>query len=135
MLNDITALNLGTSTISGTLGVTTAGAVTQSGALNVAGTTILAAGAANNITLTNAANDFSTMGITSGNNVSLTDATALDLAASTVSGTFNVTAGVATKVAFLVPPANAVAGSVISPNIQVSMPPSDVMTSVAVSHR
>ena len=32
-------------------------------------------------------NDFGTVGITSGNNVALTDANALDLAASTVSGT------------------------------------------------
>ncbi len=48
-------------------------------------------GAANNITLNNAANNFSTVGITSGNNVALTDANALDLAASTVSGTLGVT--------------------------------------------
>ncbi len=82
---------LGASTVSGTLGVTTAGALTQSGALTVTGVTTLAAGAANNITLNNAANNFSTVGITSGNNVSLTDATALNLGASTVSGTLGVT--------------------------------------------
>ena len=46
-LNDTNALVLGASTISGTLGVTTAGAITQSGALNVTGTTTLSAGAAN----------------------------------------------------------------------------------------
>ncbi|WP_080885985.1 hypothetical protein [Nitrospira japonica] len=90
-LNDINALDLGTSTVNGTLGVTTAGAITQSGALNVAGITTLAAGAANNITLNNAANNFSTVGITNGNNVALTDANALSLGTSTVSGTFNVT--------------------------------------------
>ncbi len=71
--------------------MTTNGALTQSGALNVAGVTTVNAGAANNITLNNAANDFSTVGITSGNNVALTDANALDLAASTISGTLNVT--------------------------------------------
>ncbi len=53
----------------------------------------LAAGAANNITLNNAANDFSTVGITSGNNVALTDANALVLGASTVSGTLGLTTG------------------------------------------
>ena len=73
-LTDINALDLAASTISGTLGVTTNGALTQSGPLTVAGTTTLAAGAANNITLNNAANNFSTVGITSGNNVALTDA-------------------------------------------------------------
>ncbi|MBA5867991.1 MAG: filamentous hemagglutinin N-terminal domain-containing protein [Nitrospira sp. CR1.3] len=90
-LNDINALDLAASTVSGTLGVTTNGPLTQSGPLAVTGTTTLAAGVTNNITLTNAANNFSTVGITSGNNVSLTDATALDLAASTISGTLNVT--------------------------------------------
>ena len=60
---------LGASTVSGTLNVTTAGALTQSGALTVTGVTTLAAGAGNNITLNNAANNFSTVGITSGNNV------------------------------------------------------------------
>ncbi len=92
-LVDANALDLAASTVSGTLNVTTAGALTQSGPLSVAGLTTLAAGAGNDITLTNAANDFSTVGITSGNNVALTDATALDLAASTISGTLNVTAG------------------------------------------
>ncbi len=90
-LNDINALVLGPSTVSGTLNVTTAGAVTQTGALAVTGATTVAAGAANNITLNNVANNFSTVGITSGNNVALTDANALDLGASTVSGTFGVT--------------------------------------------
>ena len=54
VLNDINALDLGASTVSGTLNVTTNGALTDSGALVVAGTTTLAAGAANNITLNNA---------------------------------------------------------------------------------
>ena len=63
----------------------------QSGNVNVAGTTTLAAGA-NDITLNNAGNNFSTVAITSGNNVTLQDANALDLGTSTVSGTLNVTA-------------------------------------------
>ena len=90
-LRDTNVLDLGASTVSGTLTVTTAGALTQSGALNVTGVTTLAAGAANNITLNNAGNDFSTVGDHDGNNVMLTDANALNLAASTVSGTLNVT--------------------------------------------
>src|SRR5207244_1895534 len=90
-LTDANALDLAASTISGTLGVTTAGALTQSGALAVTGVTTLAAGAGNNITLNNAANNFSTVGVTSGNNVTLQDANALILGASTVSGTLGVT--------------------------------------------
>ncbi len=92
-LTDLNALDLGASTIGGTLNMTTAGAITQSGALTVTGTTTLAAGAANDITLTNAANNFSTVGITNANNVALTDANALDLGISTVSGTMTVTTG------------------------------------------
>ncbi len=91
-LTDSNALDLGASTVSGTLTVNTGGAVTQSGPLTVTGATTLAAGAANNITLNNAGNDFSTVGITSGNNVALVDANALTLNASTASGTVSVNA-------------------------------------------
>lgn len=93
VLNDINALALGPSTISGALNVTTAGAVTQTGPLTVTGTTTLAAGATNSITLNNAGNNFSTVGVTSGNNVALTDINSLILGASTVSGTLGVTNG------------------------------------------
>ena len=55
------------------------------------GTTTLAAGAANDITL-NGANDFSTVEIASGKDVTLSDTTALDLGASTVSGNLVVNA-------------------------------------------
>ena len=75
----------------GDLGCDHRGALTQSGALTVTGITTLAAGAANNITLNNAANNFSTVGITSGNNVNLRDANALVLGASTVAGPLTVT--------------------------------------------
>ena len=68
-MTDVNALDLGTSTVSGTLNVTTAGALTQSGPVTVAGTTTLAAGVTNNILLNNAGNDFSTVAMTSGNNV------------------------------------------------------------------
>src|SRR5207244_1387573 len=90
-VRDVNALILGASTVSGTLSVTTTGALTQSGALDVTGITTLAAGAANNITLNNAANNFSTVGVTSGNNVNVRDVNALILGASTVSGTLGVT--------------------------------------------
>ncbi len=91
-LADANALDLGASTVSGTLDVTTNGALTQSGALAVAGTTTLAAGAANNITLNNAANNFSTVNITNGNNVTLRDTNALGLGTLTLSGNLDVTA-------------------------------------------
>ncbi|HJT19432.1 MAG TPA: hypothetical protein VJ746_03115, partial [Nitrospira sp.] len=91
-LTDVNALNLGVSTVNGTLNVTAGGPLTQSGALNIAGITTLAAGS-NDITLINGANNFSTVGVVSGNNVALANANALDLAASTVSGNFNVTTG------------------------------------------
>ena len=68
------------------------GAITQTGALTIAGITTLAAGI-NDITLTNGANNFSTVGITSGNDVSLVDSNALGLGASTVTGNLNVTTG------------------------------------------
>ena len=75
-VTDTNALNLGASTIGGTLNVTTGGALTQSGVLNVAGATTLTSGA-NDITLTNGGNNFSIIGITSGNNVALANANAL----------------------------------------------------------
>ena len=92
-LRDTNALALGASTVPGNLNVTTNGALTQSGALTVTGATTLASGAANNITLNNAGNNFSTVGITSGNNVTLVDVDGLELGTSTVSGTLGVTTG------------------------------------------
>jgi hypothetical protein len=73
------------------LNVTAAGAITDSGNLNVTGATTLAAGAGNDIILDSAGNNFSTVAITSGRNVTLVDSNALNLGASTVSGTLNVT--------------------------------------------
>ena len=84
-LVDSNALDLGTSTIAGTLNVTAGGPITDSGNLVVTGTTTLAAGAANDITLDSAGNNFSTVAVISGNNVTLQDTNALDLGASTVS--------------------------------------------------
>lgn len=78
--------------MSGTLVLTTNGAITQTAAITVTGATTLAAGAANDITLTNAGNDFNTMTVTSGNTVSLVDANAMTLT-STSTGALNVTVG------------------------------------------
>ncbi|MDC8770640.1 YDG domain-containing protein [Roseateles albus] len=100
-LNDTDALVLGnangSSTISGTLTATASGAITQAGALAVTGASNLTAGSGNNITLTNAANNFTGgVRVVSGNNVSLTDTNALVLGnangVSTISGTLTATA-------------------------------------------
>ena len=88
----VAGLILGASTISGTLDVEADGAITQTGNTTVADVATFVAGAANNITLSSTGNDFSTVVITSGDNVSLRDANAIDLGASTVSGTLAVTA-------------------------------------------
>jgi filamentous hemagglutinin family protein len=97
-LRDSNALTLGTSTISGTLGVVTAGALTQTGALTVTGATTLAAGTTNDITLNNAGNNFSSVGVSSARNVSIQDSNALALGTSVISGTLNVsTAGALTQ--------------------------------------
>ena len=74
--------------------MTAGGAITDSGNVSVAWTTTLAAGAANNITLDNADHLVGTVTITFGKDVTLNNATATDLGASTVSGKLsNVTAG------------------------------------------
>ena len=93
LLTNNIATALGASTgSSGTLGVTSNGAITQTGALTVTGATTLAAGAANNITLNNAGNAFTgAVGVTTGDNVLLTNSIATVLGASTVSGTLGVT--------------------------------------------
>ena len=91
---DTTALDLGALTLGagGNLNVTAAG-ITQSGALVVPGTITLA-GAANNITLSNTANNFGTVVITSGNNVTLRDSGGVILSGpSFISGNFSLTAG------------------------------------------
>ena len=59
-----------------TLNLTAGGPITDSGSLIVGGATTLAAGAGNDITLNTATNNFSTVAITSGNNVTLVDSNA-----------------------------------------------------------
>ena len=84
----------GASTVSGTLSVTSNGAMTQAGAMTVTGTTSLTAGAANDVTLYNASNDFqSDVTVVSGNNVSIQDSGALSMATSTVSAFLDILTG------------------------------------------
>ena len=92
---DSKALALGNANISGNLGLTAGGAVTQAGGatLAVGGTTSLSA-AGQDITLANAGNNFGgSVQIAAGKNVSLRDVDALDLAASTVTGKLTLNAG------------------------------------------
>ncbi len=96
-LVDTNAIDFAASTVSGNFNVTAGGLISDSGALAVTGTTTLAAGAANNIVLDTAGNNFTdTVGITSGNDVTLRDTNTLDLGASTVSGGLTITSGALT---------------------------------------
>jgi filamentous hemagglutinin family protein len=74
----------GASNLVGNLSLQTNGAITQTAGITVGGATTLNAGAANDITLNNAANNFNSVAVTTGRNVSLVDANALTLNASNV---------------------------------------------------
>ncbi|HEQ72407.1 MAG TPA: hypothetical protein ENN69_07950 [Spirochaetia bacterium] len=96
VLNDINAVVLGASTVSGTYSVTAGGNITDAGALLIAGAATLSSTAS--ITL-DAAHNFDSDGngdavsVTTAVNVVLNDINAVVLGASTVSGTYSVTAG------------------------------------------
>ena len=80
-LGDSSATAIAGITATGALSVTSGGAISQSGAIDADSTASFAAGA-NAITLTNASNDFSgavSLSNSGSNDVSLTDANALDL--------------------------------------------------------
>ncbi len=83
--------NFGITTVAGNLASTSAGAVTQSGALIVGGTTNINAGA-NPITLTNAGNDFTGAATFTGGIVQVTDSNALS-AILAASGASTLSAG------------------------------------------
>ncbi|MEX2194137.1 MAG: hypothetical protein WD844_02535 [Thermoleophilaceae bacterium] len=85
-----TALSLGTSVISDDLSVTAGSFIGQTGAVDIAGTATLDAGAASDITLNNVANDFTSVVIAEAHDVSLTDGSDLALGTSAVGG--NLTA-------------------------------------------
>ncbi len=92
-INEVDAIDLAGINLGGVFDLAAGGTITQSGAVHVTGLTTLAAGALNDIILNDVTNTFSTVGIVSGNNVTLRDADALDLAASTVSGNLDVATG------------------------------------------
>jgi filamentous hemagglutinin family protein len=79
-------------TVGGNLTATANGLISDNGVLTVGGATILAAGAANDITLDNADNFVGPVSIVSGHNVTLNDVNSLALGNSTISGNLNVTA-------------------------------------------
>ena len=89
-LTDANALILGTTSAS-SLTVTAGGAITQSGAAAVSGTSSFAAGA-NPITLTNASNDFGGAVSLTGGIVAITDVNAISFGASSA-GSLTVNAG------------------------------------------
>ncbi|MEF3191267.1 MAG: filamentous hemagglutinin N-terminal domain-containing protein [Campylobacterales bacterium] len=92
--NGAHAISMGNTSLTGDLSLTsTSGGITDSGTLSVGGTTTLAAGATNDITLNSSDNNFSTVSISSGKDVTLVDTNAIDLGASTVSGNLSITAG------------------------------------------
>src|SRR5260370_29192521 len=78
-LNDVNALTLGASTVSGNLNVTANGLISDSGNVTVAGTTTLSAGTANDIVLDNADDFGGVVNIISGNNLTLNDLNTLTL--------------------------------------------------------
>ena len=90
-LRDTDSLVLGASTVSGNLTLQTGGALTQSGALVVSGTTSITAGPGNNVTLDRSDNNFTgAVSVVSGNDVNLRDTNALILGASTMAGNLTV---------------------------------------------
>jgi filamentous hemagglutinin family protein len=96
---DSGALNITAASVTSNLTLQTAGALTQSGAITVPAQTTLSAGAANSIVLDNAGNQFRTVQVVSGNNVTLNDVNAIEFgnelgyAPSVISGNLTVTAG------------------------------------------
>jgi filamentous hemagglutinin family protein len=85
---------LGTMKVGSNLNVSTsgAGAITSGGKVTVAGQATLAAGAANDVTLDNADNNFNALQISSGKTATLVDTNGIVLGA-TLSGDLDVTAG------------------------------------------
>ena len=93
-VNDVNALGLGSSTISGNFNVGAGGPISQSGTLlvNGAGKSATFRSPGNTITLTDPNNDFTSVKLT-GSDVNLTDVNSLDLGAANISGNLMVLAG------------------------------------------
>ncbi len=89
-LRDTDAMDLGASTVSGNLMLQTGGALTQSGALDVTGTTSITAGT-NAVTLANTNNDFTgAVSVVSAQNLQLVDSNAMSLGAVNSTGTVDI---------------------------------------------
>ncbi|MHB1222323.1 MAG: beta strand repeat-containing protein, partial [Gammaproteobacteria bacterium] len=91
-INNLGAIDFGTSVITGTLGVTSSGNITDSGDISVGGTTTLTANNNSSITLDQANNDFSTLAIMNAGDVLIQDANAIDLGPFDISGNLSVIA-------------------------------------------
>jgi len=91
-LNNTGALELGDVNVVA-LSATASGDITQAAdtSVSVAGTTTLAAGSTHDITLNNTGNQLNIVAITSGDNVSVTDSSALALDVSTIAGNLGLT--------------------------------------------
>ena len=93
-LNDINSLILGDVSASGNLRVSTLGHLTDSGVVKVLGSSVFNAGATGDITLNTSLNDFvGALTVTLARDVTLVDANALDMAASTIGGNLSLTVG------------------------------------------
>ena len=91
-VRDVGEIKLGTSAVSGTYTVTAAGEVSNNGALDIEGVTTISA-SDQDVTLDHASNDFENDVLITGKIVKVVDVDTIDLGASTVSGTYTVTAG------------------------------------------
>lgn len=78
-VRDADAIVLGASDVANAYSLQTAGNITQTAGITVGGISTLNAGATGDITLSNATNDFSSVAITSAQNVSLVDSNALTI--------------------------------------------------------
>ncbi|MEC4895402.1 MAG: filamentous hemagglutinin N-terminal domain-containing protein, partial [Oscillatoria sp. PMC 1050.18] len=88
ILNDINDLDLGNSSITGSLNLTTAGTITDSGNLNIAGITTINSGVGDIILNNN--NQFGTLQLT-GNNVNINENAPTDLGLSNITGNLIIT--------------------------------------------
>ncbi len=83
-IRDVGAIDLGVTNVTGNYTLQSAGTITQSGAVNVGGITTLNSGTGADITLNNANNNFNSVTVTAGRDVSIRDANALTINASNV---------------------------------------------------
>lgn len=90
-LGDTDDINLGTTSLTGSLTVTSVGAITDSGAVSVAGASSFNAGATNDVTLDDAGNDFDSVSVLAGRNITVVDSNSLAIDTSTISGNLSLT--------------------------------------------